>query len=377
MSQTSSGFGAFSDPNAAGNPFVSASIPQTNSIQPSENFGETQFPPESPNTGVSQTQASGFDVNAMMGSTNTVPVQSNADAQQSPFWNVNQPSGQATSPNTSGSPFDVTGGGSPFNATSTVSPFANAENGGQAAPMFNNAPSTSPFANQPSGTNNQPTQVGDPMQNFGGFPPQNSSAPQNTGFPQGTGFPPPSNYQTPTNPQHNGGQGRQGNNQQKFNIAEFYWLINRKLYHNMQLNPGEAQMLIIGFNADFNNLRLSLCDFNGVNPTQLTAITVGTFSRSVTINIYSEFAMELLQNIKTPTGQPITNIERVFSQNNNWSPNASSFICQAEGVIITTNDANNSHSFTLFQHHVPALVSALTYMTDGRAWTDHLMIRSR
>ena len=404
-----SNVGGFQADNGAdfGNPFLNVNVPaaqpqevttfaqpvqqaapqptqQTVQPAPSES-GQFTSQPEPPSNGILQTQASGFDMNAMVASSfnatqpgpvsqfdnspnihngqfaqlaSTDPGQMQSQqftnpqpAMQSPF--VNQPAQGAQSnpqPNTMQSP---------FNGINIPTPQVGFANGGQMQPEqsgFGFGNNGTPAQFTPNGTPTQFTPNGNPAQ----FTP--NSTPVNQQFQQM-------------------GQNQYNHNSEprpKFNIIDMYWLLNPKFYmQGVQFDPGEVPMLILSYNADFNNVRLIFCDLTqNIDPRTTTSINVGMFNRKTTVSIYPESAIQLLCAINSAAPVNVQICERVFSNNNNWQPNRTIAVCSQQSVTITTQD-QNTHMYTLTGYQLLALKSVLEFVTGGIAWGQHIMARMK
>jgi len=96
---------------------------------------------------------------------------------------------------------------------------------------------------------------------------------------------------------------------QQYHIIDLFWLINRKLIYGQALDPSEAHIMTIGFNASFNNLRCTFLSANQNAITQ-TSIIIQNATRISGFNIYSEEA--LLLKAYQNSGTPIIIRERQF-----------------------------------------------------------------
>ena len=392
-----SNVGGFQADNGAdfGNPFLNVNVPTaqsqevTNFAQPVQQTapqpvqpapsesGQFTSQPEPPSNGISQTQASGFDMNAMVASSFNVAHQSGPVSQ---FDN---------SPNIHNGQF---------------AQLASADPGQMQSQQFTNPQPAmqSPFASQPvqpAQSNPQSNAMQSPFNGINVPTPQSGFAnngqmqPDQTGFGFGNNGTPaqftpngtPAQFtpnSTPINQQYQQmGQNQYNHNSEprpKFNIIDMYWLLNPKMYmQGVQFDPGEVPMLILSYNADFNNVRLIFCDLTqNIDPRTMTSINVGMFNRKTTVSIYPESAIQLLCAINSAAPVNVQICERVFSNNNNWQPNRTIAACSQQSVTITTQD-QNTHMYTLSGYQLLALKSVLEFVTSGMAWGQHIMARMK
>lgn len=164
----------------------------------------------------------------------------------------------------------------------------------------------------------------------------------------------------------------QQSEKRKFIINDLYWLKNLKPMYNSQLNQGEANLLIISYNADFENLRLSFANCTEMN-SKSVAIPMG--ARQNAVNIFSETCRELLsffENMNNTTQFPfkLMNCERMMSLNANWTPNETIIqISSPQMIEIFTKQPNgNQHSFTMVLWQVKAFLECCKFMTNGNSW---------
>lgn len=391
-----SNVGGFQSDNGAdfGNPFLNVSVPAaqpevTTFAQPAQQpiqqpiqpapseSGQFIAQPEPPANGVSQTQASGFDMNAMVASS----------------FNANQPTGPVSqfdnAPSLHSGQFAqlaTSDQGQPQQFTNPQpamqSPFGSAPAVSQPMPAMEPQNAVqSPFAgiNIPApqtGFGNAPVQQ--PQQSAAGFGFGNNGTPAQ--FTQNGTAPVNQQFQAST-PMQMGQQQYNHNNSEarpKFNIIDMYWLLNPKLYQpGAQFDQGEVPMLILSYNADFNNLRLILCDLTqGIDVRNMTALNVGMFNRKTTVSIYPESAIQLLCAINSAQPVPVQICERLFSSNNNWQPNRTVITCSQQSVTIATQD-QNMHVYTLSGYQLLALRNVLEFVTSGLAWGQHIMARMK
>ena len=394
-----SNVGGFQSDNGAdfGNPFLNVNVPAaqpevTTFAQPAQQpiqqpvqpapseSGQFIAQPEPPSNGISQTQASGFDMNAMVASSFNAANQPAGPVSQ--FDNApSLHSGQFAQLATNNQPQQPQQFTNPQPAME--SPFGNTP--AVVQPMQPMEPQTgmqSPFAGinipapQTGFGNNQPQQPQPTTSGFGfgnnGTPAQfaqNGTAPVNQQFQASTPM------QMGQQPQYHNNN---GDARPKFNIIDMYWLLNPKLYQpNAQFDQGEVPMLILSYNADFNNLRLILCDLTqGIDVRNMTAINVGMFNRKTTVSIYPESAIQLLCAMNSNQPVAVQICERLFSSNNNWQPNRTVITCNQQSVTIATQD-QNMHLYTLSGYQLLALRNVLEFVTSGLAWGQHIMARMK
>lgn len=163
----------------------------------------------------------------------------------------------------------------------------------------------------------------------------------------------------------------------KYNIVDLYWLVNQKLFNSQKLNKDEVALLIIGYNTDFNNLRISFHEANAKSFTQTSILKYET-KQIATINLFSETAQKILYNVQTKKFKDeVSNFERLFSPNvgnNDWKPNPSQITLDIPNNIILQTKYNNTlYSFTLLDWQIQAFLNAMKFMTDGSAWKSSLL----
>ena len=160
----------------------------------------------------------------------------------------------------------------------------------------------------------------------------------------------------------------------KFNIADLYWLRNLKPNYNQAMLPNETMALVISYNADFENLRISF-----VNPPDKDlnkTISIPGGARQNSVNIFSEVCREIISvfemmNDKTQYPIIVNNCERVIGLGNNqWTPNETQFKIVAPQVMeIHTKQPNGTQqSFTMVLWQVKAFLECCRFMTNGNSW---------
>lgn len=171
----------------------------------------------------------------------------------------------------------------------------------------------------------------------------------------------PTNVNTFGHQFNNNGFNTNNNNQQKYHIVDMCYLYNQ--------TQNEPPLCIVGFNADFNNLRIGLHNFN--NPID-HFVCVKNTTRLTAINLYSEFCYQVL--ITSNGTIPI--IERTFSDNANWAPNRTQIIKNQNMIQIQTIDMNNNQfTFTMNEPNIGLFNKCLEFMINGGAWSEFLRMK--
>jgi len=221
-----------------------------------------------------------------------------------------------------------------------------------------------------------------PQQGQGGFAPQpqnpgfapqqnpgfNPQPQQNQGFPQqNPGFNPQQGGGFPQ--QNQGGGFPQHNNQnsgtpEKYAIVDMFWFVNKKLYANQPLVPGESQLLTVGFNAAFNNMRIGMCSDKGGAFTD-SSIIIQNCERLANFNIFSEHALQILFS----PGVEVRIFERVIRAGS-WSPNVSSITNNGNTFVIKSTNPQNGNvtSFIVADEQVIGFTKALEFLLNGQSW---------
>lgn len=212
---------------------------------------------------------------------------------------------------------------------------------------------------QPQGYPQQPVQQ--PQQAWGGMQPAGAQySPQ--------GMPP---APAPAPAQHWGNNGGQ-NGQQKYNIVDMYWWVNKKYIMQVPFDQGEVGMLTVGFNANFNNMRFCL---HNIDPNMINqpSLIITNCPRVTLVNVYSENAGEILAS--KGSGQTIMTQERVIKAGGGWTPNQSAWIWGPDRVSLYTQDQQGAaYSYTFLGPQITLLEGVLTWMIDGSAWNAALMM---
>lgn len=161
--------------------------------------------------------------------------------------------------------------------------------------------------------------------------------------------------------------------EKKHNIVDQYWLINSKLFEKEKLESGEVQLLTLGYNADFSNLRISLFEANDKTFTE-TAIHKYSAKQLVTANIFTETAEQVIANVTQAKSGVVYNFERLFSEamvKSDWKPAKTVFEVDAEKGMITLK-VNDKHYFVFKDWQLKALLNVFKFMTNGNAWLSSL-----
>lgn len=171
---------------------------------------------------------------------------------------------------------------------------------------------------------------------------------------------------------------QQSSKKQVYNIVDLYWLINAKLANNQKLNEDELELAVLGYNADFNNLRVALYKTNAATFTE-SSILKYEAKQIISVNVFSETAQQILFAISQKQNTRISNFERIFSANmsSDWKPASAVFDVDGTNKIITlkTMSSNNrSSSFTFAGWEMFALGNAFNFMTNGQAWRSSLQV---
>jgi hypothetical protein len=153
--------------------------------------------------------------------------------------------------------------------------------------------------------------------------------------------------------------------QQKYRIIDFYWLINQRLQNGEKLSSDEAHICCVGFNSMYNNLRFTFYT-SGNNAFTETSLNINNCKRLANFNLFPEHAIEILSNKNS--GKEINIIERVYSTGNNWLPNKTVFIWKDDKVYVKTADKNGSYKYTFIGYDVIALDTSLKFCVNGQSW---------
>jgi hypothetical protein len=161
--------------------------------------------------------------------------------------------------------------------------------------------------------------------------------------------------------------------EKKHNIVDQYWLINPKLFAKEKLEQGEVQLLTLGYNADFSNMRIALFETNNETFAE-TAIHKYNAKQIVTANIFTETAEQVIFNVAQAKSGVIYNFERLFSSamvKSEWKPAKSIFEVDASKGTITIK-VNDSHFYVFKDWQLKALLNTFKFMTNGNSWMTSL-----
>jgi hypothetical protein len=156
-----------------------------------------------------------------------------------------------------------------------------------------------------------------------------------------------------------------GNGQMRYHIIDMFWLINESFKQTGNVQQGEAAIAVIGYNASFNNLRIGLYDAG--NAINNNSIVIQDAQKTVSVNLHSESAAELLQ--KKRSGQPVQIIERIIKSNSNWQPAQCTFIWNNDGLFIQAQDNNNSRNYGFTGYQETCIERTLEFLLNGQAWS--------
>lgn len=155
------------------------------------------------------------------------------------------------------------------------------------------------------------------------------------------------------------------NQQQRYHIVDMCYLYN--------YTPNEVPLCVVAYNADFNNLRLSLNNIINIVPDHYLFVSKDNIPRLTSINLYSEFCYQILFT----TNGTIPIIERTFTDNNNWGPNKTAITRNQDIIQIQTIDMNNNqYSFTINQPNTGMFLKCLEFMINGNAWSEFLRVKA-
>lgn len=101
------------------------------------------------------------------------------------------------------------------------------------------------------------------------------------------------------------------NNQSKYKIFDLFWMLNPKFYAKPAQQPvsGEAHFIVMSFNIDFGNLRVSMFNLNS-NSIQNNIVYLKNLKRTVSGTIYPATAFNAFTSARLST----TCLEQLFEQ---------------------------------------------------------------
>lgn len=163
-------------------------------------------------------------------------------------------------------------------------------------------------------------------------------------------------------------------NQKKYNIIDFYWLINPKINNKEKLSQNEVGLITIGYNADFNNIRIGLFEITD-NVLMDYCIHKYNAKQLSFVNVYSETAEKIVYRLTNNTADNIINYERIFSQGmikQEWKPSKCMFIIQNDPIIKVIIQVNDKYFYQFTEWQLKALFNSLKYSINGQAWSTSL-----
>ena len=163
----------------------------------------------------------------------------------------------------------------------------------------------------------------------------------------------------------------------KYNIVDQFWLVNQKLYLKQELNkdPVECGVLTLGYNADWNNMRVR---FYEITPESINQSLICTDKMNLltSINIFSETANNITFQLRNNRELNIFNLERIIGASNKWIPNLSLITGNRDGIIIKTKTSDDKkYMFSLLDYQVDIFLNALNYMINGNSWNNYLLVK--
>lgn len=157
---------------------------------------------------------------------------------------------------------------------------------------------------------------------------------------------------------------------QQYHIIDLFWFINRKIIYNQKVDQGEAHIMTVGYNANFNNLRFGLLN-NTNNAITPSSLIIQNATRLTGWNIYPEEA--ILLKAYQGSDQPLNLRERQI-KSGGWTPNQTQIIWGKDTILFKTKDSNGTIlSFVLMQEQIIGFEKALEFMYNGTAWTLAMM----
>jgi len=148
-----------------------------------------------------------------------------------------------------------------------------------------------PFGTPPAGfvqTGNQPFEMSSPAEQPAPMesPPSGMTMTENV-----DPFASVGNFQlAPTTPQQN-----------KYKIMDLFWMINPKFYNKQQPNQNEAHFVIISYNIDFGNIRISFFNLTSNSIQNGNIIFLENLKRTVSGTIYPATAFNAISSPKLAT----------------------------------------------------------------------------
>jgi hypothetical protein len=241
-------------------------------------------------------------------------------------------------------------------------------------------------AETPQGNGGQPQfsmeAIPTQMQN-GNLPPQGQQMGQPQQQVQNGGYAQPTQqqYQQPQQQSQQGGYqqsqggGYGGQQRKKYRIHDFFWFINPKLLLGQNLEGNEAAVLSVGYNCDFDNLRLT---FYGNAQGALTpgAVVLEHLqpNKLAIGHLYPEARQELLYLTNQEAGEgTIHCFERTIKQSQ-YTPNPTQMIVTPDTIQIqsTNSQSNQTGMFTLTGWQREAFIKATKTVTNVDHWSEQI-----
>lgn len=186
--------------------------------------------------------------------------------------------------------------------------------------------------------------------------------------------------------------GNQIHSSSKYHIRDLFWLINPKLENREGLYQNEPGLVTITYNADFDNMKFA---FYKVNPDVFKrkgAVILNNAQQVTIFNLHSETCSrivyeynraingELEEALKDQDRTYITikNFERVFNENQNWTPNITSILINKDGQIVigtVDNQSGNKFKYNFKGWQIESLISACKFMSEGGSFQTGMMRR--
>ena len=145
----------------------------------------------------------------------------------------------------------------------------------------------------------------------------------------------------------------------QYNITEYYWLINPKFSEKIKLDDGEIEFVILSYNNDFNNYRISCYNLN--NSIINGAIYKNKVQMLFNVNVFPETFDQInyiITNGKIindqlksqPDKKIIHNIERLYTDST-FKPTRSIFEISNGYVTLKSrlNDKTYYYKFSEYQ----------------------------
>lgn len=115
------------------------------------------------------------------------------------------------------------------------------------------------------------------------------------------------------------------NSIQKYYIFDLFWMLNPKFSKKIQLQPNEAQFVVVSFNISFGNLRISFFELTN-NSIQKNIIYLENLKKTVNGTIYPSTAFNAFNSPRVAT----VCMEQLFRQIQGASWQLERPICKIE-----------------------------------------------